>query len=191
MTKSILKSVLLLGTTVALLSFDIPTGWFAAGSNPKSYNMGIDKGSGPNGENVATIQSVDKKIKGFGTLMQNSVPNKYLGKRVRMTGELKSKEVNEWAAFWFRVDQAGSNNSLSFDNMHDGNKDRSIKGTTDWKKYEIILDVPAKATNLAFGALLSGTGQIWFTNINFEIVDNTVKTTDFKNSEPTNLNFEK
>jgi hypothetical protein len=123
--------------------------------------------------------------------MQNSLPDKYLGKRVRMTGVLKSKDVSDWAGFWFRVDRAGSKNTLAFDNMHDGNEDRSIKGTTEWKKYEIVLDVPNQATNLAYGALLSGTGQIWFTNINFEIVDNTVKTTDIKNSTPTNLNFEK
>lgn len=193
MKNRISKGVLLLGTMLTLLSFDLvlPEGWFKAGSHPKSYNMGTDKGAGPNGENAATIQSIDKKIKGFGTLMQNSLPDKYLGKRVRMTGYLKSKEVGDWAGFWLRVDQAGAKGPLSFDNMHDGTKDRSIKGTTDWKKYEIVLDVPAKATNISYGALLSGTGQIWFANINFEIVDNTVKTTDINSSEPTNLNFEK
>lgn len=188
-----LKGALLLVTLVGLLSFDfvLPEGWFKAGSHPKSYNMGIDKGSGPKGENAATIQSIDKKVNGFGTLMQNSLPDKFKGKRVRMTGDLKSKNVTDWAAFWFRVDQADTQESLSFDNMHDGVRDRSIKGTTDWKRYEIILDVPEKATNMAYGALLSGTGQIWFTNINFEVVDNTVQTTDIQIKEPTNLNFEK
>jgi len=50
MTKSILKSVLLFGTTLTLLSFDTPTGWFNAGSKPKSYDMGIDKGAGQDGK---------------------------------------------------------------------------------------------------------------------------------------------
>jgi hypothetical protein len=192
MTKSILKSVLLLGTTIALLSFDLPTGWFKAGDQPKSYEMGTDKGAGQDGKNAATIKSIDKTIKGFGTLMQNCLPDKYLGKRVRMSGLMKSKDVTEWAGFWFRVDQANSQQTLSFDNM----QDRAIKGTTDWKKYEIVLDVPTKASNLAYGALLSGTGQIWFSNLKFEIVDNSVLTTDNgKNnmplSEPTNLEFDK
>jgi hypothetical protein len=51
---------------------------------------------------------------------------------------------------------------------------------------------------MAFGALLAGTGQIWFDNITFGIVDNSVKTTDKMNgmntaqpSAPTNLDFEK
>ncbi len=194
MTKKILKSVLLVVTLVALLSFDLPTGWFNAGSKPKSYEMGIDKGAGQDGKNAATIKSIDKKIDGFGTLMQQCKPDKYLGKRVRMTGFVKSENVTTWAGLWLRVDQAGSQQSLSFDNMGD----RPIKATTGWTKYEIVLDVPSNASLIAYGALLDGTGQIWFDNITFEIVDDTIPTTGAGNgkksatqNEPTNLDFEK
>ena len=70
--------------------------------------------------------------------------------------------------------------------------DRPVTGTTDWKKYEIVLDVPVNASKLAYGAVLAGTGQIWFDNINFEMVDSTIATTGRKeNKEPVNLNFEK
>ncbi len=190
MTKGILKSALLIGITGALLSFDMPTNWFAAGSKPKSYEMGIDKGTGQDGKNAATIKSIDKEIAGFGTLMQQCKPDKYLGKRVRMTGFVKSENVISWAGLWLRVDQADSKQSLAFDNMFD----RQIKGTTAWKKYEIVLDVPANASQLAFGALLNGTGQIWFDNLNFEVVDESVKTTTNESktlTEPSNLDFEK
>jgi len=194
MKTNFLKSVLIIGTTLALLSFDKPSGWFNAGSKPQSYEMGIDKGVGQSGKNAATIKSKDSKIDGFGTLMQQCSPDKYLGKRVRMTGYVKSENVTTWAGLWLRVDQSGSQQPLSFDNM--GN--RPIKGTTGWKKYEIVLDVPSNSTLIAFGALLDGTGQIWFDNISFEIVDNSVQTTDIKNvkdyatqSSPTNLDFEK
>lgn len=152
MTKSILKKVLLLGIAVALFSFDTATGWFNAGSKPKSYEMGIDKGAGQDGKNAATIKSIEKKIDGFGTLMQQSKPEKYLGKRVRMTGFVKSENVEEWAGLWLRVDQAASQQSLSFDNMGD----RPIKGTTGWTKYVIVLDVPANASLIAYGALCMG-----------------------------------
>ena len=194
MTKSILKNVLLVGTTVALLSFDLPTGWFNAGSKPRSYEMGVDKGAGQDGKNAATIKSIDEKIDGFGTLMQQSKPGKYLGKRVRMTGLVKSENVASWAGLWLRVDQSGSQQPLSFDNMGD----RPIKGTTGWTKYEIVLDVPGNASLIAFGALLDGTGQIWFDKISFEIVGDNVLTTGSVNSKnsatqdgPTNLDFEK
>lgn len=192
-TKRILTSVLLIAMAVVLFSFDLPTGWFKAGSEPKAYDMGIDKGTGQDGRNAATIKSIDKKINGFGTLMQNCLPDKFLGKKIRMSGYVKSKDVEDKAGLWLRVDQANSQKPLSFDNM----LDRPIKGTTDWKKYEIVLDVPAHASNLAYGALLVGTGQIWFDNLNFEVVGNAAPATGdgkenyMPNKEPVNLDFER
>ena len=191
-TEFFLTGLIIIGLTVTLSSYDLPTGWFKAGSSPESYEMGIDKGAGQNGNNAATIKSINKKIKGFGTLMQNSLPAQYLGKRVRMKGYLKTKDVADWCGFWLRIDQSGSDLALSFDNM----SDRSVKGTTEWTKYEIVLDVPLRASNIAFGALLSGTGQIWFDNLSFETVDNSVPTTGKVNDyskplgDPVNLDFE-
>lgn len=194
MSKSILKCLLLLGTLGALLSFELPTNWFKAGSKPKSYEMGIEKGSGQDGKNAATIKSIDNKIDGFGTLMQQSKAVKYLGKRVRMAGFVKSDNVKNWAGLWLRVDQSSSQQPLSFDNMGD----RPIKGNTEWTKYEIVLDVPNNASQIAYGALLDGTGQIWFDNITFEIVDDNIPTTGSASGkksvtldEPANLDFEK
>lgn len=183
---------LLFFLTATFIAFDMPTGWHKAGSHPDSYEMGLDKGAGKDGRNAATIKSIDKKINGFGTLMQNCRPDKYLGKRVLMSGMMKTKDLSGYAAFWFRVDQPNSDITLSFDNMYN----RSIKGTTDWKKYEIVLDVPSKASNLAYGALIAGTGQIWFDELTFETVEETIPTTDGSNNqmplkEPTNLDFEK
>lgn len=188
-------ALLAIAALIILCSYDIPAGWFIAGSKPQSYSMGVDKGAGENGSNAATIKSIDKNITGFGTLMQNCLPNAYAGKRVRMTGVMKSTDVKGWAGLWLRVDQANSTQSLAFDNMND----RPVKGTTVWTKYEIVLDVPATASKLAYGALLSGEGQIWFDNIRFEIVDTTVPTTGRSGEgksnstfdNPTNLDFEK
>src|SRR6185312_6905409 len=111
----------------------VPKGWHKAGSSPKSYVMGIDKGAGKDGKNAAAIKSIDKKINGFGTLMQSCLPDKYVGKRIRMSGLLKTRNVSDWSGLWLRIDQKGSDETLGFDNMHDGN-DRSIKGTSDWTK---------------------------------------------------------
>jgi len=188
MTTKVFRNLFLIATILTLFSFDFEKaeGWFSAGSKANSYDMGIDKGAGPDGKNAASIKSKDRKIDGFGTLMQSFKPDKYIGKKIRMTGTMKSKDVKSWAGFWLRVDQNGSKNSLSFDNMND----RPIKGNTDWTKYEIVLEVPDKASNIAFGALLSGTGQIWFDDLNFEVVDNSVPSTKTKDG-PTNLNFDK
>ncbi len=187
MKKSITFIATLLVAGILLLSYDLPKGWYKAGSEPDKYDMGIAKGAGMNGKNAAIIKSKSKKIRGFGTLMQNATPDKYAGKRVRMSGYVKSENVEEWAGLWFRVDGA-QKGSLAFDNMYD----RHIKGTTPWTKYEIVLDVPESATNLAYGALMGGTGTIWFDDIRFEIVENVPVTGKDINAsaKPTNLNFE-
>ena len=186
MKKTILYC-LLLGVTAALLcSYDPPKGWFKAGSAPEKYDMGVDAGAGRNGKNAATIKSTARRIWGFGTLMQSCDATKYLGKRVKMSGYMKSEDVDKSAGFWFRVDGPNKKRSLSFDNMYD----RPVTGTTGWKKYEIVLDVPDSATQLAYGALISGTGQIWFENLEFEVVSESIPQTGRKRDEPQNLNFD-
>lgn len=108
---------------------------------------------------------------------------------------MKSKNVSGWAGFWLRVDYADSTQqtdsvevtTLAFDNM----VDRSVKGTKDWNKYEIILDVPLNATTISFGALLSGTGQIWVDNFSFEIADNSMVVTKPPLENLTRFNIEK
>jgi len=175
------------------LSFDIPKGWFIAGATPSDYEMGIDPGSGQAGGNAATIKSKKDKAKSWATLMQDFNPGKYLAKKIKMTAYMKTKDVKTKAAFWLRVDQSGSRSALAFDNM----MNRPIKGTTDWTKYEIVLAVPAKASNIAYGALLGGPGQIWFDNFSFEVVDDVTPTTnltkdrDSQQAEPFNVDFEK
>lgn len=151
----------------------LPEGCFRTGSKAQSYQMFISHGAGQEGRDVFTIKSKDKEIDGFGTLMQNSLPPEFLGKKIRMTGYMKSENVEDWAGFWLRVDQPDKDAPKSFDNM----QKRPIKGTTDWKKYEIVLYVSPQATNIAFGGLLHGTGQIWFDKIEFEVVDKSVPTT--------------
>lgn len=94
--------------------------------------MSIAKGAGKDGKNAATIKSIDKKIDGFGTLMQDCLPGKYIGKRIRMTGLLKTKDVSDQAGLWLRIDTKTPVKAAVFDNMHDGKKNISVKVTTDW-----------------------------------------------------------
>ena len=93
-----------------------------------------------------------------------------------------------------RVDGARKDEMLAFDNM----QDRAIKGTIDWKKYEIVLDVPENSEMVAFGLLLSGKGQVWMDDLQFEVVGKDVPTTGRATAgaasgaakTPLNLNFE-
>ncbi len=171
---------------------DVPEGWVVAGTAPKDYQVSVlpEKREG---NNVVLLESVaNPNPSKFGTLSQYCSADQYLGKRVRMTGYLKSENVKNWAGMWFRVDDSKQKDlSLSFDNM----SDRPIKNTTDWKKYEIVLDVPQQAGAMAFGVLLEGSGKVWISGISFEVVDQSVPTTNMVKERaalpqgPVNLDF--
>jgi hypothetical protein len=201
MKTRIFKTAVLLFSAGIFLSFNLPNGWYADGNNKENYEIGIAKGEGMDGKNAATIKCKEEAYDQFGSLVQESSPEKYLGKQIKMTAYVRSENVENWAGLWMRVDGMGKDEMLSFDNM----QNRPITGTTEWKKYEIILPVPESASNLAYGALLDGTGQIWFDNFTFEVIDNSDNPPESESSnrsdhsnntekvttEPVNLDFEK
>lgn len=156
---------------VALIAFaftiqnDLPKGWFAAGNAVNKYDMGMEVG-GPDSTSVATIKSKGKRIDGFGTLMQTCLPGSFAGNRVRMSGLMRTDNVSDRAGFWLRVDAAGSSKPLSFDNMDK----QKLNGTKGWQRYAVEVDVPSDASQLAYGALLVGSGQIWFDDLQFDVV---------------------
>jgi hypothetical protein len=168
------------------------TAWRMMGSAIDSYSIWGDYSTG---KNIGVIKSKEKKIEGFCGFMLStmpdeynglsSLPDKYLGKRVRLTGYCKTENVEEWAGLWLRVGKKGGDEALGFDNMRYGKKDRSIKGTTPWTKYEVVLDVPMNASNILYGVMIAGTGEIrWHTCV-LEIVDDSVPVTaDVQSSYP-------
>ena len=145
-----------------------PPGWTLGG---QGYDAGLDRVVKHGGEASAFLRSNGGAAGEFGTLMQTIDAAGYRGSRVRLSGFSKTANVVGWAGFWMRVDGAGS--LLAFDNM----QSRPIKGTTDWKRYDVVLDVPPEAKALAFGLLLAGNGQIWFDDLQLEVVDRSVAVT--------------
>jgi hypothetical protein len=187
--KSILIACAVLSAGMANAQ-DAPRGWFPAGSRPRDYLMSVDRAVAHGGNASASLRSVVAGPTGFGTLMQTFKAEVYRGKRVRMSGYVRSQGVMNWAGLWMRVD--GTHGELlAFDNM----EDRAIKGTSDWQKCEIVLDVPESGLEIAFGLLLNGAGQAWMDDLSFEVVGKDVPTTGPKTSTgtppaPVNLNFE-
>ena len=173
------------------IAADAPQGWFLAGSKPQEYNVAVDRHA-PKGEgSAALLESKSGNVsEGFGTLMQTFGAAGYAGKRVRMTADVRAQGVQDWAGLWMRVDAPG-NRSVAFDNM----QNRAIKGTSDWRSYAVVLDVPAASESISFGILLSGPGKVWIDNVRFEEVSASVPTTGrtapaMGTKQPANLDFE-
>jgi hypothetical protein len=156
-------------------------GWGCALSALKDYDVGIDHTDRHSGKASAYSKSKDSaREESSGYFTQQIKADEYRGKRVRLSGYVKGEKIEGWAGLWMRVDGGlDDNNVLSFDNM--GN--RPIKGTTDWKRYEVVLDVPANSVQILFGLVRGGKGQIWVDDLKFEVVDQSVASTNMPPSD--------
>ena len=137
-----------------------PTFWYAGG---KGYKAIVDTNVFYSGNKSLKIIKISEGNFGVGT---STFPfNEAKGKHITFTGYIKSQDVKYgYAGLWWRVD--GKNQRvLGFDNM----SNRGVKGTTNWKKYKIELDVDKNATNINFGVILSGDGTAWFDDLNIKV----------------------
>jgi len=102
------------------------------------------------------------------------------GQTIRYSGWIKTENVlNGYAGLWWRVDGQEKGEILAFDNSQArliGGQAvvgsgilRGAIGTTDWTRYQFDLPVPASATNINFGLLLTGTGTAWFDALSIEV----------------------
>ncbi|HCX47595.1 MAG TPA: AraC family transcriptional regulator [Bacillus sp. (in: Bacteria)] len=176
---------------VKLKNEQLLKGWQLSGSHPFNYQMGIDREIFHKGKASGFLKSVTVQSQGeFATMMQQFKAEKFLGKRIKLSGFIKTKDVGGFCGFWMRVDDA-LGDVLQFDNM----SDRPVVGNSEWNHYAIVLDVPENSVVIAFGVLLSGNGQVWIDELKFEEVDKETPTTNIDFSadlldEPTNLSFE-
>lgn len=148
-----------------------PSGWFLSGSAPDQYRASVDTITAQHGKKSVIIESSVNEPEGFSTLMQSCLRKDFNGKRIRMTGYIKTKDAKS-ASMWIRVDDLGNKVTADFDNM----MDRPLTGTNDWTKCEIVFEVPTK-WSLSYGFILAGSGKIWVDNVSFEIVDDSVSKT--------------
>lgn len=176
-----------------------PPGWFRNGSQVQNYDISVDSTVKHGGRASAHVKSIAPTTNGFGGFMQVIMADAYHGKRLRMSAWLRSANA-EAVQLWLRLD--GAKSTLGFDNM----ANRALKGTSDWKKYELTLDVPTSTIYVAFGVMVIGNGEAWVDDFQFETVGQDVVTTNMLTAEqmkeqdprpvikhplqPVNLNFE-
>lgn len=135
------------------------------GENSKEFAIGKDRSEHHGGRACGVIRSVSENDSGWRAFGQYFQATDYRGKRIRLKGYLKTKGVTGSAGIWMRVD--AFDRQAAFDNM----ERRPVTGTTDWKQYSVVLDVPPDAAAIFIGALMSGAGTTWLDDFKFEVVD--------------------
>ncbi len=147
----------------------VANGWTTASPQNDKYEIRTTNGDRLGGESVNYIKSKEDHINGTGAVYRCIALEPYRGKRVRMTGWAKTINATdpEGAGFWFFGTWDGES---VLDNA-------VIKGTTDWTKYSMVINISQYAYMITCGVEIHGTGEIWFRDIRFEVVDNTVPVT--------------
>jgi hypothetical protein len=187
MTLKSKKSAPLFAAALALMSAfaaaETPKGWIKAGSAPQLYDVGVERDGKTNAAYIVADKHMIRKVgatEGFGTLMQTISASEYAGKRVRFAADVAADSIEGWAGLWMRVDGA-QGKVLAFDNM----QKNPIAGTSDAKRYAVVLDVPAAAQTVSFGILLNGmTGRAAISDVRLETVGKDVPATSGAVQEP-------
>ncbi|QDZ10044.1 hypothetical protein FPZ08_04365 [Devosia ginsengisoli] len=169
----------------------LPAGWFLSGKSPAFYHAGLD----PDRPGTVLIMHRDElagQIRGddFCTVMQSADATSFRGKRLRLSGDLRTDEVSTGATLWFRVD--GPKGTIQFDNLEFRTQDGPLKGNCDWTERSVVFDIPAEATSLHYGFYLKGLGKVWSRRFALDTVDAATPVSANRGGilpGPTNLDF--
>ncbi len=157
----------------AAQSFDrLPPGWHRVGAPQVAadYFIQLDDKTKHGGARSLRIQSTRLDARSFAGVTQGISAEPYRGTRVRLRGYARVSDVSQWAGLWMRIDGP---TVAAFDNM----RGRPFMGTADWTSADVVLDVPADATAIYVGALLTGSGTLWIDDFEFDSVPQSVPAT--------------
>ncbi len=151
----------------------VPTGWVLSGPPPRIYEARRDGSVAAEGQASALLTAVDADLSQFGILEQSIAADDFLGERVRLSALVKSDGVSDWAGL-FMLAKGPGQQAAQFDHMYN----RPIVGTTDWSRYEVVLDVPEDSQGIKLGLLLAGSGSVWLDDVVLQVVEDDIATTD-------------
>ena len=152
-----------------------PPGWHAILSRPGDYAVGTEPTRRPDGKGWvgATVRATTADPDGDGILQQSVRADQYRGRRVRLTGWVRTEmgALSGQGRLWVRVD--GTPGTLTSDYM----MARPITGTRGWSEYAVVVDVPTDAVGITFGFALTGPGQLWLDDLRLDVVGTEVAVT--------------
>src|SRR5207244_2616711 len=100
-----------------------------------------------------------------------------------LSGYVKTDQVNGSAVLWLLA-YGELGELITLDNQ----PTPPLKGTTDWNRYALVIDVPETITTISFGLSLNGTGQAWVDDLKLEAVGPDVPITKGPREQPPRAN---
>lgn len=138
----------------------LPIGWSTYGDS--KYTTSLDSSVVQNGKYAVSIE-FNGNAHDY-CAWEYSIPNQYKGKKITLSGYIKTENVTDgFAGLWLRVEPF----YYTWTDM----RKKAVKGTTDWTKYEISVELDPEESNMliVFGAMMVGKGKMWLDNIQISI----------------------
>ena len=162
---------------------ELPKGWDGGSQSNHQYLIGRDTSVKRSGNASVIIKAKlnDTSVKNGTGIAQGIRADEYRGKRIRLSGYAKGENHNAIAFSWLWVTTAESE-LLAFDDTRD--RDAANEHfTSEWTKFELVMDIPEKAASIVFGFDLSGNGTVWLDDWQIEVVGKDVPSTNQAPSE--------
>jgi hypothetical protein len=137
-------------------SWQVPDGWTANETRPHEYRVGVDHRMLRGGKSSLFLRSLAPRPAGEIIVFQRFDAKLYREQRIRLSAFLRSEAALQRAILGLNV--SGHVNKVE------------VSGTTSWKKYELVSDVPASAEWIQFLVKLEGAGTVWANDLKFEQV---------------------
>ena len=156
-----------------------PALWTWRPMGAQGYSVATDRDGARSGAAAAHV-SITAAAGGspYASLSQSVRADAHRGRRVRWSGWLRTAAIaGEGAALWMQIDGAGV--IQGFDNM----PSRTVRSTSGWQRFSVVLDVPANAIGISFGFFVSGTGDLLADDFALEDVSNTVPATNIQSGD--------
>jgi len=143
----------------------------AGAENRARFETGIDPAVFFDASPSRTLRTPPSPSGEGAELTQMFQATKYLGKRIRFSVRLKSKDVTYGASLAIQVQKLGPtwDKPKALDFAHTP-VERVIVGTTDWAAYDIAVDIPSNASIIMVSVALAGAGQVWMAEPRFEAI---------------------
>jgi len=133
-----------------------PIGWLLSDDKKLSVDNKIIK----HGLNSILIENMSDKPED--QYFYKIIPTEYLGKKITISGFIKTENVTSgYAGLFMQI-----NPQVARGNM----EEQQVSGTTPWTKYQMTLDLNSnKAINIMFGGEFTGSGKVWFDKLQLTI----------------------
>ncbi len=182
--------VMLLATALAQAAesppaplFPLSPAWSRMGNGgpqalPGACEVGIDRQQSGDGD-LYSVRCANTVLPSFGGARTSFEAARYRGKRVRVSAAIMTVDVGNVANPQYPSATGEAGLWIGVGTPRDGVRadrmqDRTIKGSTDWKAHDFVVDIPEDANVLQAGFWMQGKGQMWMRDLKVEEVPTTV-----------------